>query len=618
MCRNTIFSRYVVMPSRSPQATVSRHDPSIRATLRASLLGVTRLQNSTLRSVLPSLALLAFLLLTASPAFAQFDALNPLNQQSAKSADAGAALLTREAVPVARTVDPAYYYCGAGDVLSLSLTQPIDMDAVLQVSADGVLVIPKLGAVQVAGKSLAEVRSVVDAAIRRKFVGEAAFTLALAQPRAIIVNVQGEVKSPGLLQLTAATPVSTALQLADVEKKEAAQTPTAMMQGESTTAARSYRERLGSRYFGDREMEARALRRIVVQHADGSVSRADLPMYEATRDSKYDPFLREGDVVVVPHREVGVSTISVLGAVLRPGVFEFIEGDRLSDLVRMGFGLDPQKTILSAELAREGAQPMKIDVASLRSASDDMPLKAGDRLLVYAEVPRSTGGAAAADGELRTPGVYPIVPGKTTVAQLVEMAGGFSAEAWPGHGELYRRQMGVDGFAPDQARETDRSFEKSSLVNEDTLYWAITARLREGRVAVDFHRLFVEHDASADVTLQDGDILLVPRNTGTVYVYGQVNNSGFIPWTKGKDFDWYIEQAGGIGESASESRSAVIKSNTRAWVDPDGAVIEPGDMIYVPHEPLVKMATTTDILAVAAAIVGGLAGVAGLVISVTR
>jgi len=135
---------------------------------------------------------------------------------------------------------------------------------------------------------------------------------------------------------------------------------------------------------------------------------------------------------------------------------------------------------------------------------------------------------------------------------------------------------------------------------------------------VDFHRLFVKGDGTANVTLRDGDILLVPRNTGTVYVYGQVQSGGFVPWREGMDFDDFIARAGGFGESADDDRAAVIKGNTRAWVHPDDAVIEPGDMIYVPHEPLVRLSTTTDILAVAAAIVGGLAGVAGLVISVTR
>ena len=555
------------------------------------------------------------LFLTALPAFAQIDAINPLNRKESNSSESATALLSREVVPVARTVDAEYYYVGAGDVIALGLTQPMNIETLLPVTADGALVIPRVGAVPVAGKTLAQVKAAVFEALKRKY-SFAEGTLALAQPRAIIVTVQGEVKSPGLLQVTAATPVSMAVQLADIEKQEAAQTPLALLQGEKRGGAPGYRQRLGSRYFGVQEMEARALRRVVVQHADGSVSRADLTMYEATRDGKYDPFLREGDVIFVPHREVGASTVSVLGAVLRPGVFEFVEGDRVADLLRMGFGLDPQKTPLSAQHARYTGETIKIELPALRAAPHTTPLKAGDRLFVCASARRSAGGAAAADGELLKPGVYPIEPGKTTVSQLVDMAGGFSAGAWPGLAELYRRQTGVDGFALDEARDRDRSFEKSPLAHEDTLYWAISSRLREGRVSVDFHRLFVRGDRSADVKLEDGDILLVPRNTGTVYVYGQVNNSGFIPWTEGKDFEWYIAQAGGFGESATPGRAAVIKANTRAWIEPDDAVIEPGDMIHVPHEPLVRMASTADILAVTAAIVGGLAGVAGLVISV--
>jgi protein involved in polysaccharide export with SLBB domain len=485
----------------------------------------------------------------------------------------------------------------------------------LPVTADGALVIPRVGAVPVAGLTLAAAREAVFAALRKKYPA-ADGSMALAQARAIIVTVQGEVKSPGLLQVTAATPVSMAVQLADIEKQETAQTPLALLQGEKRTGAPGYRQRLGARYFGAMEMEARALRRVVVQHADGSVSRADLTMYEATRDGQYDPFLREGDVIYVPHRDVGAPTVSVLGAVLRPGVFEFVDGDRVSDLLRMGFGLDPGKTPRAAELVRAGGETVTIALSALRDGSDNTPLRPGDRLFVHADAPRGTGGAAVADGELHTPGVYPIEPGRTTLTELVNMAGGFSAGAWPGLAELYRRQTGMDGFALDEARERDRNFEKSPLAHEDTLYWAVSSRLREGRVSVDFHRLFVRGDRSADVTLEDGDILLVPRNTGTVYVYGQVHRSGFVPWSEGKDFEWYIDQAGGYGASATPGRASVIKANTRAWLEPDDAVIEPGDLIHVPHEPLVRMASTADILAVTAAIVGGLAGVAGLVISV--
>jgi protein involved in polysaccharide export with SLBB domain len=562
------------------------------------------------------------LLILTLPAQAQVDpGSNPFQDLmgGGKSDDAAAALMGQEVAPVARTVDAEFYVCGARDVLSLVLTMPMNMEVMLPVSADGSLIVPRIGAVPVAGLTLKQTREKVYGALKKKYASFEG-TLSLVQPRPIIIDVQGVVKTRGLMTLTAATPVSIALQMAEVEKDNDKPSAQMLLQGGDPSSAPNYRDRLGHRYFGMREMDSRSLRRVLVQHSDGSVSRADIPMYEATRDGKYDPLLREGDLIIVPEREVGAPSIGIFGAVQRPGMFEFVEGDRISDLVRMGFGVDPAKTITRAELTRESKETIVLDVNALRDPSKmvDTPLMPGDRLFVHSEQRRSTNGGAAIDGEVLTPGIYPIQPGVTKLTDLVQMAGGFTAEAWPGLSEMYRRQTGIDGFALDVAREKDRNFEKSSLYNEDTLYWSVGARVREGQVAVNFHRLFVNGDHAEDVTLEDGDIVLVPRNTGTVYVYGQVNQNGFVPWTEGKDFDWYIERAGGFGTSASEGRAAVIKSNTRAWLDPDDAVIGPGDIIYVPHDPLVRLASTTEVLSVAAAIVGGLAGITGLVIAVMR
>ncbi|MCB2203204.1 SLBB domain-containing protein [bacterium] len=563
-----------------------------------------------------------FLIFLAVPSFAQIDGgSNPLDKLlgGEKSTDKASAMLSKEPVPVARTVKADEYVCGAGDVLSLITTMPVNSEAVLPVTADGALLLPRVGAVQIAGKTLAETRESVYAALRAKYPAFEG-TLSLLQPRPILVTVQGEVKTPGLLKLTAATPVSVALRMADVKQDDNQKSPMQILQGGEPSNNPGYRERLGSRFFGANEMDARALRRVLVQHADGTTNRADIPMYEATRDGRYDPLLREGDIIVVPHRDAGAPTIAVLGAVQRPGVFDFVEGDRLSDLLRMGFGVDRSRMLTGAELTRASGENIELDISELKTGvpSQDIALQPGDRVLVYAVPHRASNGSAVVDGEVLNPGAYPVTPGKTTIAELVRMAGGFTADAYPGQAELYRRQTGADGFAIDRDREKYRNFAKSTLVTEDTLYWRINSKVREGQVAVDFHRLFVKDDRTADVPLQDGDILLIPRNSGTVYVYGSVRNSGFVPWKEGMDFDDFIAGAGGYTESADESRVAVIKGNSGAWIEPDDAVIEPGDLIYATPEALVPLARTTDILAVAAAIVGGLAGVAGLVISVTR
>ena len=591
-------------------------DSRVSPTLTRGVTAPDPPRSSSFLALLTILSILTLLTLLPVTLSAQIDSFNPLMQKEGKGGEATASMLGRESAPVARTVEPELYVCGANDLMSLVITMPVSFEAVLPVSADGSLVIPKVGAVQVGGKTLAEARRDVTEALRRKYPAFEG-TLSLLQPRPILVNIRGEVKTQGLLRVTAGTPVSMALQMTEAEREPESSTKLQLMQQGDGVSNPDYRQRLGARYFGSWETETRALRRIVIQHADGSTSRADIPMYEATRDGRYDPLLREGDIIVVPRRDVSTQTIAVLGAVQRPGVFEYMDGDRLRDLLRMGFGLDPTKTVTGAELTRAEGASIDIPAAELRGESvREMALEPGDRLIIYAERRRENLGTAVVDGEVRQPGAYPIVPGKTRLSELVEMAGGFTSQAWPGLSELYRRQTGIEGVAPDPAREKDRTFEKSPLVSEDTLYWAMNARLREGQVAVDFHRLFVQGHAAADVPLEDGDVLLVPRNTRTVYVYGQVNQHGFVPWSEGRDFEWYIEQAGGFGQSADENRAAVIKANTRAWVDPDDARIEPGDMIYVPHEPVVPLSNTTQVLAVVAAIAGSLAGVAGLVISI--
>jgi protein involved in polysaccharide export with SLBB domain len=639
--RMTFFTRSALArrsPAPARRSPAQRDEDGKRNPRVPRLPGVVRRRRTktgsgTLAAAAGGLTLLAALLLPLT-GFAQVESTtNPFEKilgGGGGNSDKAAALLSREAVPVARTVEAEHYVCGAGDVLSLVITMPLNTEAVLPVSADGAVILPRIGAVQVSGMTLAEARVRVQMALQKKYSSFEG-TVSLLQPRPIIVTVQGEVNTPGLLKVTAATPVSLALQMADIRQDEGQPSALQILQGGEASNNPGYRERLGMRYFGAREMDARALRRVIVRHADGTSSRADIPMYEATREAKYDPLLREGDIIIVPHREVGAPTIAALGAVQRPGVFDYMEGDKLADLVRMGFGLDPSRSVTQAELIRADGDNITLDLDQLksigpakgtflRSASvpEDITLRPGDRLMVYAVPNRAGGGSAVVDGEVLNPGTYPITPGKTTLTELVHMAGGFTAEAWPGLAELYRRQTGVDGFALDQDRERNRNFEKSNLVYEDTLYWAIGSRMREGQVSVDFHRLFVKGDGTANVTLRDGDILLVPRNTGTVYVYGQVQSSGFVPWREGMRYEDFIARAGGLGESADDERAAVIKGNTRAWIHPEDAVIEPGDMIYVPHEPLVRLSTTTDILAVAAAIVGGLAGVAGLVISVTR
>jgi protein involved in polysaccharide export with SLBB domain len=88
--------------------------------------------------------------------------------------------------------------------------------------------------------------------------------------------------------------------------------------------------------------------------------------------------------------------------------------------------------------------------------------------------------------------------------------------------------------------------------------------------------------------MSDNDILIFPKKETTVYVFGQVPKIGSYDYVPGKDFNYYISQAGGIGPYAqNKDKIMVIKAGSREWLKTDdGPVnVEEGDYIYVPREP---------------------------------
>lgn len=202
-------------------------------------------------------------------------------------------------------------------------------------------------------------------------------------------------------------------------------------------------------------------------------------------------------------------------------------------------------------------------------------------------------GQAGVVGEgVRYPGTYPITAGQTTLAALVEMAGGLAPDALVRGAYLERRARAepeetVDGRALDfSERLTSRAIDTTAvdLADLSTLslvgrrYYAQEAR-RTPRLAVDLGAAL----AGAEVVLQDGDRLVVPRDLGVVRVFGQVGRSGYLPYQSGQRAVAYIQAAGGRGPTATEVY-VVDAATGRFTADPD-AVVQPGDAVFVARQP---------------------------------
>ena len=125
----------------------------------------------------------------------------------------------------------------------------------------------------------------------------------------------------------------------------------------------------------------------------------------------------------------------------------------------------------------------------------------------------------------------------------------------------------------------------SRLGDQERVDFEAQTGFRQQTVVADFVRLFDGQDMTADVSLQPGDVVMIPSKNETVHVMGQVANPGQIPFEPGMDSEYYIRMAGGLSRHAREGNIRVIKVESNLWLPPDQTTVEVGDMIWVPRNP---------------------------------
>lgn len=497
-------------------------------------------------------------------------------------------------------LNPKDYYVGPNDVLALNIWSSAPVQLQLTVSPEGTLLIPNIGALSIRGLSLDIVKERVAEAAKKKYPNSD-ISLTLISPRRVAVKIIGQVLNEGPMEMSS---VQRAHQLI----AEANQLKTGQI-------VPDYYERVLP------QLRAVASQRnIQVRHQEGSIERVDLVRYELTGDGKYNPYLREGDVVFVPSRSDLSRSLGVFGAANLQGSVEYVSGDSLSALIAIGYGFSPQADstrILLTRLSFDGAtmDSLHVDGAAIRAhRQPDIAMHPGDRIVIP-EVPELRQNYfVSLEGALRQTGFFPITLNTTKLSHVVRAAGGFTSDARV-RGALVIRTRASRLSGPQEVERELMLSQRANLSIEDTTYYHIETALRaqEEIVTVDFEKLFVKGDSTQDVILHNYDRIVVPTRRYSIYVFGQVVTPGHVPYIEGKSHRYYVEKAGGFASDARSSDVKVIKGNTRAWLDPSETTIEDGDYIWVPrevHRPFSYYITT---YAQIASIIGVVATVALLI-----
>lgn len=280
------------------------------------------------------------------------------------------------------------YRIGTGDEITLTLWGiPEEGSFRVIVNRDGMATIPHIGAVRLAGYTLAEGERIIASRLNQYYTGYQ-MNLSMGRLRSITVYVTGNAQRPGAYTVSSFATLMNALLAAG---------------GPS---------------------ENGSLRKIELKRGNSTVTVFDMYAMLLQGDKTRDARLQNGDVVYIP--PVG-PLVGVAGEVQNPGVYELNGATRVSDLLYIAGGL-------RAQTFRGRVQFYRVYNNAYAGASEgsldeiqDTELQDGDILRMYPIY--NFAATASVNGQVRRGGSFVIVPGYTRVAELINRAGGLTPTA---------------------------------------------------------------------------------------------------------------------------------------------------------------------------------------------
>lgn len=386
-------------------------------------------------------------------------------------------------------------------------------------------------------------------------------------------------------------------------------------------------------------------RGIKLKRADGSELTIDLLRYRLSGDFSQNPYLKNDDVIIFPSVNWEKNFVSIYGAVNKQQKFQFVDGDKLSTILFLAQGFDPSYSKIESIEIRRMKNDGSIGEVLVVRPDEDAPLQRGDRIRVKADENSVSDYKVMVVGEVKFPGPVAVSKNSTSFADVLNRVGGLKPDAslefatllrgnstlsvmkkeillnntqfddkayFEEISQFYQNQIIADMY------ETTRM---SSLTNEDTIFFSVDNKLR-----------FIKHSDYANLTdltnpeseiskspMYDGDILIIPKKPTTVYVFGQVARTGNIPWIENKGLDYYLSQAGGLGEEAKPD-IYLIQGKSKQWIkiSEKSHLIEPGDFIWVSKEIKRPFSYYLQLTSTVMGIVGSVATVALLVVQLGK
>ncbi|MGA0560254.1 SLBB domain-containing protein [Larkinella sp. VNQ87] len=277
---------------------------------------------------------------------------------------------------------------------------------------------------------------------------------------------------------------------------------------------------------------------------------------------------REDVVTVVAYSDLREKrTVSLQGAVNKPGVFAYADSLSVANLIVLagGFaeGAMPSRIEISRRLRNDttglpGNQNVRIfqfnvdENLRLTEADARFNLQPFDQVFVRTSPRYEAQKVVTITGEVRYPGRYAIRDKSERIADLITRAGGLQPEAF---------------------LQAARFVRKGEIIS------------------VDIHEILQKPSDTGNLLLLAGDSITIPRKVELVRIGGEVLNPSTVDYNSAKSFRSYVDEAGGFTSKAQRRKSYVVYANGkirrtkqfllfRSYPKP-----EPGMEVVVPTKP---------------------------------
>lgn len=311
-----------------------------------------------------------------------------------------------------------------------------------------------------------------------------------------------------------------------------------------------------------------------------------------------DISLRKNDVLLIHEwSEVyEMQTISVSGEVTFAGTYEYRDNMTVEDAVLAAGGLKEAASLVRVAVARRLknaystteldtiAQIFELTLNDSLEIIDGSSfiLKPFDKITVRRSPGYSVQEKVSISGEILFPGVYILPTKHVTLSQLVEMGGGCTSNAYLQAAKLLRIKTAEE-------RKNDKKAFKTALENAPTKVDSLAIirqqeeeEEEEYAIAIDLAEAIANPGSDADILLQEGDRLEIPRRVDVVKVSGEVMVPNAISYREGKSLRYYVNQSGGYTEDAKKSKIYIVHANGNVQkVNRRSHAVSPGSEIVI-------------------------------------